>query len=573
MSASGDARRSGPRLPGLLNTGLVVALVLVVAAVALTARQSPPPTVAEFAPQAVEQIEEALPEQADGPTDAGEGSVAAPEASPTPEPSEPAAVPTPEDEPVIERARVRRCVGDPPRQTEDPQSPPCVPFFEGDNGGATWQGVTADEIRVAYPNLDFFGPEPVELVQAMADHFNRRFEFYGRKIVFVEYSSVAFGEPDPPAMTADAVMVDEELQAFASLGYGARQGAEHHYYDELARRGVVSVSSGTLALGTEERYDRFAPHEWTWNGAVSTTLSLAGDFVCSTLAGKPPVGGTFQADGGPLDPGDTFRPEERVFGVVTTRSSDGTIPPVHFLNDRLAACGQGPAVSVEDDISNPQGDNVILQMQDAGVTSVLCVCSDLNVLRSNYMQAASRQGYFPEWVFPGYGTADVDNSFYAEVAPPEQARNVLGITIHDRFLPRQQMPWYWAIRESMPEADPAGGVYYSLLARYYQLLNLASGIQLAGPNLTPETFQQGLARADFPNPGAGGPPQYQAAIDFHGSHTARASAALYWYSTQDSGVVEPERLGAVCYLDGGTRYEIGEFPTEQQPWFQPPCIR
>src|SRR5207244_2206863 len=40
------------------------------------------------------------------------------------------------------------CVGNPPRQTEDPLSPPCVPSFHGANGGATAAGVSATEIRV-----------------------------------------------------------------------------------------------------------------------------------------------------------------------------------------------------------------------------------------------------------------------------------------------------------------------------------------------------------------------------------------------------------------------------------------
>ncbi|MFT5221708.1 MAG: flagellar biosynthesis protein FliQ, partial [Glaciecola sp.] len=46
---------SRPRLPGLINTMVVGVVVSLVAAVALTTRQTPPPTVAEFAPQAVEQ--------------------------------------------------------------------------------------------------------------------------------------------------------------------------------------------------------------------------------------------------------------------------------------------------------------------------------------------------------------------------------------------------------------------------------------------------------------------------------------------------------------------------------------
>lgn len=44
----------------------------------------------------------------------------------------------------------KRCVGNPPRQSEDPLSPPCAAFFDGDNQGETYQGVTRDEVRVLF---------------------------------------------------------------------------------------------------------------------------------------------------------------------------------------------------------------------------------------------------------------------------------------------------------------------------------------------------------------------------------------------------------------------------------------
>src|SRR5262249_50211743 len=44
----------------------------------------------------------------------------------------------------------KACVGNPPRQTEDALSPPCVPYFTGSNGGSTYAGVSKDEIRVLF---------------------------------------------------------------------------------------------------------------------------------------------------------------------------------------------------------------------------------------------------------------------------------------------------------------------------------------------------------------------------------------------------------------------------------------
>lgn len=574
-----DAARARPRLPAFLNltaSGVVVALV---AALAVTSRQTPPPTVAEFAPQAVEQIEESLDEQAsDDVAAGGPGAAETPDASETEdEGDDPAtdATETPTDtgtEAPIERARVRRCVGDPPRQTEDPQSPPCVPFFDGDNGGPTAQGVTGDEIRIAMPNLDFFGPEDSSLTRLLVDHFNRRYEFYGRKLVLTEFSTPAFGSPDPATMTADAVKVDEELQAFASLGYGARDGAEHHYYDELARRGVISAHSGVPAIVTEERYQRSDPYQWTNSVGIETLFATTGDFVCTTLAGRPPAGGTFQDDD-PLGVSEDVAPTERVFGVVAVRASDGTLPVFQPLLDRMAACDAGPAVTLEDNADDIKADNVILQMRDAGVTSILCVCANLTHLRSNYFNAATNQGYFPEWIGTGFGAQDLDNSFSPGNADPAQARNVFGITYHDRLLPRQQMYWYQFLRESDPEQDPQGAIYYTLMGRYAQLLQLASGIQLAGPDLTAENFADGLRRADYPNPGAGGPPQFQAAFNYALRHTARSSAALYWYDPGGSSVIDPATPGTLCYIDGGVRFDSGQFPTDEPAWFQDPCIR
>src|SRR5688572_17628614 len=161
-----------PRTPGYAYTILAVTLVVLLATVALTARQPPPPTIAEFAPQAVENITDAPDDQSSSSGRAG-GAGGAGGETPTPPPV---------DAPVIEQARVRKCVGDPPRQIEDPQSPPCVPYWAGNNGGVTAPGVTRDLIRVAMRQSDF------ETADAIARFFNQRFEFYGRKIWLYRYT-------------------------------------------------------------------------------------------------------------------------------------------------------------------------------------------------------------------------------------------------------------------------------------------------------------------------------------------------------------------------------------------------
>src|SRR5256885_11938042 len=94
--------------------------------------------------------------------------------------------------------RVRRCIGDPPRQIEDPQSPPCVPYWSGDNGGATFKGVTRDEIRVAVMHVEGHNGDPITPeMQSIADFFNKRFEFYGRRIHLLRYLGKEQAAQDP----------------------------------------------------------------------------------------------------------------------------------------------------------------------------------------------------------------------------------------------------------------------------------------------------------------------------------------------------------------------------------------
>lgn len=113
-------------------------------------------------------------------------------------------------------ASTKRCVGNPPKQTEDPLSPPCVADFRGDNGGSTYQGVTRDEIRIIFfvrtgscPNYqgcqqpqpigeyhDLGQPEKQDqwyqdrYLRAWQRYFNDRYQTYGRYVHFIHFTGV-----------------------------------------------------------------------------------------------------------------------------------------------------------------------------------------------------------------------------------------------------------------------------------------------------------------------------------------------------------------------------------------------
>lgn len=558
--------RSAPRTPALVLGSLVVAVCVLVGAVALTSRQQAPPTIAEFAPQAVAQIKQALDEQ--GLTETRQAAADEPSPQPSVAPSASAAAsasPSPSSAPDIVVPRVRQCIGSPPRQTEDPQSPPCVPYFdpEVDNGGVTSKGVTGDAITIALPQQFF---EDLQPPSRMAEFFNSRYELYGRKLVLQPYSTSGCvdSQPDPARMRADAVAVDEDLQAFATLAYAGCQGADHHYYDALSDRGVLSIVDGNLTTGTEAHYRKRSPYQWNVMAGLDTITSTTAEFVCASLAGRPPRWAGTSIASAP----------ERTFGVITTRSTDGTTPDLTRLRDGLSRCGVTPVERRDDQTTGParSGVSTMVALQDAGVTSVLCLCTS-NDLRDVYMRAASAQGYQPEWVQSSYINTDLDNSYGGGNAPPDQSSHVIGISFRNKLQPRQDMPWYWAVKENDPAYEPSASAYYAGHSRYMQLLLLASGIQLAGPELTPETFAQGLHRARFPNPGARSAPYFQTEVSYAGPrHTMSGDASMFWFDPQRPGTIDPSIPGAICYVDRGRRHALGGWPQGEPAFRSSPCL-
>lgn len=546
-----------PRGPGLVFSIGATLVLLLVGVVALDAAQSPPPTVAEFAPAALDQITDAPDKQSTDIGDPGAGPSSGP--APTPAPGRPTATPSPAatGRPV---ERVRDCASD--RQIEDPQSPPCVIGWKGDNGGATSFGVTRDEIRIAAPYGTAFTGDPTDQWQAMVKFFNKRFEFYGRKLVLqpLYASGDNFAYPDPKKMLKDATKVATELRSFASLGYTDRKGGESHYYDELARRRIISIIGRETAKTTEADLARKAPYQWLRGTALDTQLANYGQFVCREWAGRA------LRYGGPWP--FTQQPNgKRTFGVLVTEATDGSTPDIGPLKDNLAACGLDPFVYTTTEAqSDTDATNAVAALVSKNVTTVICVC-DVGSTRL-YLSAATRNGYHPEWLVGSYINNDVDNAY--SQSTNDQTDNVFGISFLDKYLPVQDAWWYRAMREGdpsvpyVPAAIPA--------STYSSLLLLAAGIQAAGPNLTPQTFSDGLLRTVFANPGAGRAPYYQGKVGFvGGSHSWHRDASTYWYDINSTNVSDPTVRGRVCHVRHGARYEYGEWPKEEPPYKATSC--
>lgn len=565
MSDSGSTRpgRGGraARVPGAVFAVLALA-VLVLVATALNPAQPPPPAVAEYAPAAVKAITEAPPDQVaqdgTGKSTAGGNNGTNAGVSPPPQPGAPApSLPGK----VIDVNRVSRCVGNPPRQTEDPQSPPCIPYFDGDNGGATWTGVTRNEIRIAMPNAT---SQDVDL---LTRYFNRRFQFYGRQIKIVRDVGCFGGNPSSEKSAAEGVAA---LKVFGDVGFCDTGGVEYYFFDELARRGVVSVNNRVSAQ-YEKDMAKFHPFEWSYLPTFDKTTRHLAELGC-TMKGKPASYA-----------GAAYLTTTRKFGIISNKFNDAPSPDISAAVNAFAACGVKPElaqVTYDRGAGTTQGatpqtaqevSSAIVKMRDAGVTTLLLMTHSITT-RQIYA-ALDSQGYQPEI---GVSTDFYNDEDYGMSANPKsQTAHTFGISTWSKILHPQDEPWYAAIKEEDPGHTFTEGnnvppfSYFGARFDYEPMLVMAAGIQMAGPRLTPETFAKGLQSAAWPNPFTQHWPGKVTVSP--GNHSYVEDAAAIWFDNAGRSEYSAGD-GSFCYVQNGVRRRLGQWP-RNDGLFARPCER
>lgn len=569
-------RRPG-RTSGLVNLGVALAALALLVPLLLNAASSAPPTAAEFSPNASQVIKQPPPGEAgasngEGGNGSGEGSAGA----------GPPSAPSPKTE-QISANLLKNCVGPPPeRQIEDPQSPPCIAYWDGDNGGATWQGVTRDSIYVAVPTPNGFTAQ----YQALQNFFNKRFQLYGRKIVF-EYCSPTAGRDsqgsgDQTRQTADAAQAAAGCggpKPFASTFYQFDNGP---YYNQAmaCRHKVVTVGSWQPF---DTRYlSQCSPYLFNYPMASEDIFSRVGDWSCAQLVGRKAQ----WASGSTTSAGPALDATTRNFGIfLAPYVSDDPVTRRDALDglvDRMRQCGAtipenqiiinpvgqtSPGVAVDPASAN----NAILQMKQANVSSIICLCGTFPF--GALARAASSNDYRPEWIGSTFGGLDQVVILELAAAPAEQLQRLFGLT----FAPRQINPLLEPYNAAFQEGDPSMGPrtastdYSNFTQVYRPLLMLVSGLQMAGPNLTPQTFLEGLRKTRFPNPVT----QLQAGSVglAPNGHSFTADAALWWWSNTAKGPYTDDAAGkgAICYADGGARRSLGSWPKAEAKAFSGTC--
>lgn len=510
------------------------------------------------------------------------------------------------------------CTGGDRQIAEDPQSPPCISAGPDARGTGSRKGIIDDTIRIAYPDNTQYGMgnDRVEIDKvwlALEDFANDNFMLYGRRIELVPYTARnSASGPDPARAIADAEVVNAEKNPFAALGY-LYQIPGYQFFDRLADLGVVSASGGTPTVDE----DHFSvpgrhPYQWSYVPTLEQMEQSLGEFVCAQLGGPPSFAGA------PISSQPTRR-----FGLVYNYFPDAVVDVNPLLDTLRGRCNINiPSEDIVESLykgtvlARSEGITAMARLQSRGVTSVICICH-ANALRAGFQVAAEDLGYRPEWISTSFLHNDFSTSFDAFNKQPTQPRvegphgqmeHSVALSFRPKALPVDQLPITRVLKKVYAENPQYGGPFdWTVInkgadnsgtppewsAQMYNwmywkpLLLLLSGIQMAGPNLSPETFASGevgtpfpgLQGTIFPNPETG---EFAGRVGFHGDHTMMDDATLLWWSwdhdTEDPWGTRVPRsdgdaffYGAWCYADHGKRYGFNQWSGPAPSLFSEPC--
>ena len=436
-------------------------------------------------------------------------------------------------------------------------SPPCFEF-SGDNGGATARGVTEDTITVSYRyltdghligTLSALGGNAVDedaedlwrTTEGLIEYFNAHYQFYGRQIQLERFDGTGSLTAEltgggQEGATHDA-LVAIDLDSFADVDSGLQ--STQPYAEALTANGVITI--GVNYMSREWFQDR-APYAWSALPDCTLVAEVSGDVGGQILLPQPAV----------LAGGDmTGRP--RKLGVVHPNNPEYT-RCVEVSNARIEAAGYEVALlqnyTLDLAATSSNAASILARLKDAEITSVACACDPL--MMQALAAAAEAQEYYPEWFIVGVGYIDLDLvGQMISAASGSQWTRAIGGSPSAAPVPFGESEAYHAYR-SVRGDEPS----IAIDVIYAQLMRLVIGIQMAGPELTPQTFETGM----FNYPEGNG---LLGAWDFAPDNRAGLIDVrlIFW----QPNIPSPFNGLPGTYVDTGERFrEISQAPTQDE---------
>ena len=265
----------------------------------------------------------------------------------------------------------------------------------------------------------------------------------------------------------------EELGAFADLS-----ATSEPYAGALAKRKVIGFGTPYLSRAWHEQR---APYAWSLATDGSIVSEMAGEYAVKRLYDKPAA-----YAGGKGGDGKDLQGRPRNIATLAPENS-WYQESVENAQERIRAGGKTPGFNrkyVLDIASmSNQATGIIAQMKDKNITTIVCGCDP--ILPVFLSGVGARENYFPEFIITGTALTDAD--IVAQLWDQKFASHAFGVSSLTGFQPPTETIAYAAYK-SVRQDEPA----FSVDLIYYQMYMLAIGIQGAGPNLTPATFEAGM---------------------------------------------------------------------------------
>ena len=446
-----------------------------------------------------------------------------------------------------------------PQVPDDPYSPPCFEFA-GENGGATAKGVTADQILVAQRSIErgdimssvdlFAGrpqiplPDITRTTEGLVEYFNKNFQFYGRKLALETYSGGSNASEELTGASLDKAKTDatqaaDDLGAFADVSASTQP-----YSSALADKKVIAIGAPYMS---DSYFQKRRPFAWSFSPSCSF-VSQASSEMTVKVVGKP---GAVALHAGPA-----FQGKPRKIALLHPKNEEYTKCADEGLAELKAKGVEVTRFSYDLSIATfaSEGKRLAAELNTGKFTTVACACDP--VVPIYLLQEATALSYFPEWNV--MGTALTDTDFAGQVynaKSSDQWSRAYGATALGAPVNFKETTAYRAYK-SVRDDEPSKNVE----TIYRNLYLLAIGVQLAGPELTPENFEKGMfAYSEHNGPSGGwkfGP----------GKYTPQTTTELLWWDAEGISPTNGEK-GTYRIVPGGP-YKSGEIPEAEPEVFK-----
>ena len=451
---------------------------------------------------------------------------------------------------------------------------PCVAKFSGNNGGATYRGVTGDTITFAVRkdsdansasnqaiNAEIRaagGADPATnegYIKAIIAYFNKTFELYGRHVTTVDFNGQGNGSNESlgtgqAAACADADTVANSLKAFSDINYGgiiesepfANCAALHYHLPVLSAQPYYP----------ESEFQAEDPYVWGITPSCDVADGLEAEFIGKQLAVAP---ASWAGNDGPL----SMKGAQRKFGIYVPNNAGysgcaATMKQTAQVKYNVASNRFDEYQYALDITQAPTDSNKAITQFAADRDTTVVLLSD-PIAPIFLTQAAQQQNYYPEWTITGVALTDGDN--WAQLWEQQE--------VSGRLFGLSQQGSAAAINDPHGEAATAlaaAGVPLnpSAVVDYFELIQIFDQLQAAGPALTPVNIRAGTRQL----PEFGGASGASGTWHFGDTHTAIIdSREVYWVATQKSPA--NGQPGTYVEIYNGRRFRAGQFPSGQPP--------